>query len=615
MTASAQGPSDYAGVLDRLAAFLERGAPFFPAVARARADLEEQLALLRSLREKLNAPLLILLAGGTGAGKSTLLNALAGGAEVARTSAVRPCTTRLTCYYHVQNELAIADALFEAAEKAPHRRPELLDKVVIDAPDFDSTLAENEALLRRALSHADFVVCLATPEKYADADLYALLDEHHEGRAFAFVLNRLDLGIDDAVIADFRRELAKAGFGRAPLLVLSALAALERKRAASEGDGGRASSPVEGDFARLERLIERELTRARIREIKRLNLDELVHRLVSRVQASVPRELERRVERWRAGAVALAGSLRDEIADRLACGVAEDRPFRRLVEVRLGTSYRRLFGLYSALLYAVRALRDRDYPRPWAGEAGAPPLELRARLSDEDRAVVAPSVALASRRIADLGEDLGLGAGARAAPLEPGAASALLDGLYDEVDRRFVEAVRSLNDRERPRLRERVEDLLFNAAPVGLALYAVFRFVYDYVVHGRALDVGYFLGAALVLILLLSVEGAIADRLVRRRTERFLGAARALLAAAADRAVARPLRARLEATIADVTGAAGSLEAVTAEAAAVRASHGLVRDAAEPTERAEPDEPAEAAPPAEPTRKTTEARTEARRRA
>src|SRR6185295_17196772 len=106
--------------------------------------------------------------------------------------------------YHIANELAIPGDLLEGAQRAPHRRVTLRDKVILDAPDFDSTVRENEARFRRALAAADLVVVLATAEKYADADLFRLLEEHRRGRTFVFVVNRLDQGIPKEVVEDFR---------------------------------------------------------------------------------------------------------------------------------------------------------------------------------------------------------------------------------------------------------------------------------------------------------------------------------------------------------------------------------------------------------------------------
>src|SRR6266567_3584308 len=80
--------------------------------------------------------LVIMLMGGTGVGKSTLLNALAGG-DIAQASIARPTTRDPVVYYHQSVRPDRLDPALRHCRLAPHDRPELEQKVIVDTPDLD----------------------------------------------------------------------------------------------------------------------------------------------------------------------------------------------------------------------------------------------------------------------------------------------------------------------------------------------------------------------------------------------------------------------------------------------------------------------------------------------
>jgi len=602
----------YASLLDDLEGWLGRASALFPALARDEARIREQAAQLRTRGTRLESPLVVLITGGTGAGKSTLLNALAG-EEIAQASAVRPTTTALTCYVHEANELMVPAEL-GAARRVLHERAALRDKLVIDTPDFDSTSRENEAALRRALVSADVVLVLATPEKYANKALFELLVEHRAGRAFVFAMNRADRGIEPEVRADFTRVLEAAGFEEPRLLAVSALAAYQRKRTSSE------PGPQEGEFAALEAILERELDKARIREIKRQNLDALVLRLVDRAARPLPQDLEERVKRWRRAGERTVDEVTASVAGRLAERVRDDDALAHEVAASLALRHDGLIGFWQALVWGVRGLRGQglmslarrravlDPALLGAGIAAAstgaqatsdaPGAATGAVDADEERAL-GSAVSLATRRIADQGREHGLSVAA--IPVDAAQGARLCADARHDADRAIdamLHALRfgtSAGARRRSAgpgfsaaaeartailgdtsgLGLRLASLVLNAGPLAVLAYALYRW-FEAFLRGEVLGGSWFMAAGIVCVILLALEGKAVDWLARRRAAALVRRLEEAAAAAADQRVARPLKERLERALAEVASAAATLDAL--------------RDAAHGEAAAEPQE-------------------------
>src|SRR5207248_5197908 len=98
---------------------------------------------------------------------------------------------------------------------APHDRPELEYKVLVDTPDLDSNDLSNRDKLGELLPVADVVLYIGSQEKYHDKLGWELFLEQRRRRAFAFVLNKWDrcqnpgaegLRPDDDLIRDLQGE-------------------------------------------------------------------------------------------------------------------------------------------------------------------------------------------------------------------------------------------------------------------------------------------------------------------------------------------------------------------------------------------------------------------------
>ncbi|MFP4310936.1 MAG: dynamin family protein, partial [Nitriliruptoraceae bacterium] len=169
--------------LERLGFVLSSGA-----AAELREERDRVVRLLRGVVLRAtapDAPLLVVVGGGTGAGKSTLVNSLAG-RRVSPAGVVRPTTRAavLVCHPEDREAFALDDRVLpglvrvdaDRLEQVAGERTLLLATstalppglAVLDTPDVDSVEHANRALADRALDAADAWLWLATARTYAD---------------------------------------------------------------------------------------------------------------------------------------------------------------------------------------------------------------------------------------------------------------------------------------------------------------------------------------------------------------------------------------------------------------------------------------------------------------
>lgn len=176
----------------------------------------------------LDAPLLVVIAGGTGAGKSTTVNTLAR-ARVAATSVVRPTTRAPVLVSHPDDAAAFAgdrvlaglprvrgddDDAAGVGHRLVLRESDGLPRglALVDTPDVDSVETANHRLAEDALADADVWLWFATARTYADeAGAVYLRTARDRGVAIGVVVTQLRPEDRDEVLADVRRLLADQG--------------------------------------------------------------------------------------------------------------------------------------------------------------------------------------------------------------------------------------------------------------------------------------------------------------------------------------------------------------------------------------------------------------------
>jgi hypothetical protein len=199
----------------------------------------------------LDAPLLVLIMGSTGAGKSSLLNALAGG-PVSPSGVLRPTTRQPVAIVHPED----AGGRFEQTAERTSLDVRLdafarRGLAIVDAPDFDSAEGANREAALHLLEVADLVILVTTATRYADqAPWDVVARARARGVPFRAVVNRLpaDDAEADAVLADFRRLLERAGAGGGPHVVGVREGALDRERDALAAE---AVAPLRGALDEL----------------------------------------------------------------------------------------------------------------------------------------------------------------------------------------------------------------------------------------------------------------------------------------------------------------------------------------------------------------------------
>lgn len=178
---------------------------------------------------------LVALLGATGSGKSSLANAIVG-SDVATTGIRRPTTSStLACVWGSRPSGPLLDWL-----EVPNRHlvtdgdNRLDGLVLLDVPDHDSVEVGHRLEMERIAAHADLLVWVTDPEKYADAALHDYLHRLSGYQAVTvLVLNKIDRIDDrpsgrreksprDIIAADLTRLAQADGLDRPAVLPVSA---------------------------------------------------------------------------------------------------------------------------------------------------------------------------------------------------------------------------------------------------------------------------------------------------------------------------------------------------------------------------------------------------------
>ncbi|MDR3636789.1 MAG: 50S ribosome-binding GTPase [Isosphaeraceae bacterium] len=270
---------------------------------RALTFTEEQKQILRAGAERVRGQLLgpsepvltIVLAGGTGVGKSTLINALAG-KTIAEASEIRPTTRHIQVYHHRDDDVGKwTDELAGEATFVSHERPELRQKLIVDAPDLDSFVTRHRATTRALLKRAGLVFYVFSPERYLEERTWSVLREETEFSASAAVLNKVDRLDSSGEVEQITGDLAArfAGIGLSGVRMFRICARAHVPRADGTLDG---PPPLVDDMVALRAYIEHELQASEIARILRAQRALAVEHLRAELDGVVPPELLQRLD-------------------------------------------------------------------------------------------------------------------------------------------------------------------------------------------------------------------------------------------------------------------------------------------------------------------------------
>lgn len=269
-------------LIDRLNVFSEGEGEWAPA-NNCRALLRRLLGRVRTLRVRLESPLVVATFGGTGTGKSTLVNALVGH-EVSRSGRQRPTTTRPILIVHPETELEPLNLPLESFEIKQVDTAILRDIVMIDCPDPDTSETEaagsNTAILREMLPHCDVLMYVSTQQKYQSARVIDELADAAAGCRLVFVQTHAD--VDSDIRDDWRKRLE--GKYEVPDMFF-----VDSLRAMKEHQAGQRPS---GDFSRLQSLLTTQLSSSHRVQVRRANLIDLIHSALAHCQTRLEGESE-----------------------------------------------------------------------------------------------------------------------------------------------------------------------------------------------------------------------------------------------------------------------------------------------------------------------------------
>jgi GTPase Era involved in 16S rRNA processing len=168
----------------------------------------------------------VAIAGATGAGKSSLFNALSRTA-LAETGVRRPTTSQAMSMTFGQTNTAELMTWLSIRRRHSVPGSDLTDLVLIDLPDYDSTVQRHRDEADRLIELVDVILWVVDPQKYADAALHDryLIPMASHADVMVFVLNQIDRIRPeqiDRIRGDLARVLAGEGITGVDIHAVSA---------------------------------------------------------------------------------------------------------------------------------------------------------------------------------------------------------------------------------------------------------------------------------------------------------------------------------------------------------------------------------------------------------
>jgi len=240
----------------------------------ARHFLQRVLPRVRTVRERLELPLVVAMFGGTGTGKSSLVNALVG-QEVSSSGRQRPTTTRPQILVHPDINFDLLQLPMDDCDIVRPRVPILEDIVIVDCPDPDTSeqadANSNLERLRRFLPHSDVLIYTSTQQKYRSANVQNELRDVAAGCRLVFVQTHADRDVD--IRDDWKAQLADE-FEIPELFFVDSVKGLQEQLSGQQASG---------ELARLQNFLLHQLASSNRGRIRRDNVLDLLYATLTRV--------------------------------------------------------------------------------------------------------------------------------------------------------------------------------------------------------------------------------------------------------------------------------------------------------------------------------------------